>query len=144
MRVLVLIPRLGGDRLVEFREEDSIIEADPILMLPPRPHFDWVIKKVAEVKRRLGYSFKGIEQRVEEFFSEIERSWSLRRNKGNNKRGFSNQRAREFKNLHSGIQYEREERGRERKIRRRGKFQSSSHDKDDLLYLECYGAREGR
>lgn len=51
-----------------FSEDfDQIIEADPILMLPP-PSSGWVVKKVAEVKRRMGFSFKEIENKVEEFF----------------------------------------------------------------------------
>lgn len=51
----------GGIQWWEFGEENSIIEAHPLMMLPPRPWFGWVMK-VAEVKRHLGYSFKGIEQ----------------------------------------------------------------------------------
>lgn len=64
-------------------EYDSITEAEPILMLPPVARSDWVIKKVAKDKRRLGYSFKGMEQQVKDFFWEIEkRSWSPRRKEG--------------------------------------------------------------
>lgn len=37
----------GGNSLVEFGEENSIVEADPIMMLPPCHHSGWV----AEVKR---------------------------------------------------------------------------------------------
>lgn len=57
-------------------EEDSIIDADPILMLPPDLQSEWVVKKVVEVKRRLGYAFKRMKQRVEDFFMKIERKRS--------------------------------------------------------------------
>lgn len=53
-----------GVRLADLGEYDSITEAEPILMLPPAAHSDWVLKKVVEVKRRLGYNFKEVERRV--------------------------------------------------------------------------------
>lgn len=53
--------RVGDEWLMELGEADSVIDFDPILMLPPPSHSDWVLKKVAEVKRRLGYAFQGIE-----------------------------------------------------------------------------------
>lgn len=65
---------LGWDaRLAKLGEHDLITKAEPILMLPPTIHLDWVLKKVAEVKRRLGYNFKEVEKWVEEFFWKIER-----------------------------------------------------------------------
>lgn len=60
-------------RPTKLEEYDSITEAKPILMLPPMARSDWVLKKVAELKRRLGYNFKEVERRVEDFFWEIER-----------------------------------------------------------------------
>lgn len=50
----------------------KIIDAEPILVLPP-PSSRWVVKKVAEIRRRMGYSFKEIEHKMEDFFWEIER-----------------------------------------------------------------------
>lgn len=124
-----------------YDEEDRITEAEPILMLPlPAQYSKWVIKNVAEVKRRLGYAFRGLEECVEEFFREIEkrRSWSPRkvssmsnRQKGGQKGG---RKPREVRNLWSGINYDREERGRSK---RKGRRAYLSHDEGDTLYLEC-------
>lgn len=51
-------------------EAVSFVELEPLLMIPP-PQSDWVIKKVAEVKRRLGYSFDGMKQRIRDFFGKL-------------------------------------------------------------------------
>lgn len=69
--------------------------------------------EVVELKRRLRYSFKSIEQRVENFFWEIERrhSWSPCRSKCGHSRVFRNRQSCELKKLQSDVLYDREEKG---------------------------------
>lgn len=55
---------------------------------------------------------------------------------GSHRRTRDTRRNRESKNLHSEIQYEREERGRERRRGRRGRDQSTFYDYDKHLYLK--------
>lgn len=99
-----------GDWWVEDYGETASFAEPKLLFLLPSPRSDWVIKKVAEVKRRLGYSFHGMKQRIEDIFWEIKRcrSWSPRRWKKSTKRGSSRKGSRELKNLHSDIHYNRE------------------------------------
>lgn len=106
---------LGEMQMVDALEEfDSIEEVVPILMLPPPSLSEWVIRKVVEVKRRMSYSFKEMEQKIEEFFWEVEqrRSWSPRRPKEIHRRHFGNGFSRELKNLHSDINYEGRKEGK--------------------------------
>lgn len=49
----------GSDYLHDGNDECLFSYVDPLMMLPPPIYSDWMLKKVAEVKRRLGYSFKG-------------------------------------------------------------------------------------
>lgn len=51
---------VGIDWQSKKGDGDFIIDAEPILMLPPPPHSDWLLKKVAEVKRRLGILFRAL------------------------------------------------------------------------------------
>lgn len=84
------------DALEEF---EQVMEAEPILMLLPPSSSDWVIRKVAKVKRRMGHSFKGMGEKIEEFFWEVEchRSWSLRRLKEIHRHRPRNSYSRELK-----------------------------------------------
>lgn len=52
---------MGGD----FDNWDKVTNVEPLLMIPPP---SWVLKKVHEVRKILGLSFKGMEQSVENFF----------------------------------------------------------------------------
>lgn len=52
---------LNGDLWMDdSREMGSFMEPKPLLMLLPPPHSNWVIKKVADVKRRMGYAIEGM------------------------------------------------------------------------------------
>lgn len=63
----------GVHELSELVELDQVTDVETILMLPPPSSFNRVLKKMAKVKWRLGYSFKGMEQQVEDLFWEVER-----------------------------------------------------------------------
>lgn len=118
---------------------EYISEVKPLLMLPPTYlRLKWVLKKVAEVKRRLGCAFSGIEDRVEDFFWEIERRrrWSPRKSNGLSDRNREGKKYRELKNLHAEINYEKEGRGRSRRKGRRHSLKFENHDETDNLYLE--------
>lgn len=127
----------GYSCLKELNKDEIIQDVDLLLMLPPPYRSNWMIKKVAEVKRRLGYAFKDMEQRVENFFWEIERrrSWSPKRKC---RKKASGRRSRELTNLQSGVNYDREKGGRVRRKRRRGvrHVQSDYYDEGEHLFLE--------
>lgn len=54
---------MEGDFYNNLDDDELLSEVEPVLLIPPPRHrLDWMIKKVAEVKGRLGYSFKELEQ----------------------------------------------------------------------------------
>lgn len=126
------------EEIQDWGDEDFCMEAEPMLMLPPYYQSDWVIKKVVEVKRRLGYSFQEMKHHVEEFFWEIEQkcSWSLRKDKDSKPKDPKGRRERELKKLHSEVNYEGKNKGRERMRGHRGFNHSKSYDDDTNFFLE--------
>lgn len=56
------------NQLEEYKDEEGVTEVEPLLMLSPLAlQSKWVVKKVKEVKRQLGYAFAGREDHVEDF-----------------------------------------------------------------------------
>lgn len=51
-------------------------------------------------------------------------------------------KTRELKNLYSGVNYDRQERGRNRRRERRGTSQSDLYDEYKHMFLECQGVRK--
>lgn len=52
---------------------EEISFKEPLYMLPPPSASNWVLKQVNDIKRRMGISFDGLEEKIEELFREIER-----------------------------------------------------------------------
>lgn len=109
-----MIPLRKGLEAKEFEECGLVSDVEPIFMLPPPLSSKWVLKKVVEVKRRLGYTFQEIEKCVEDFFWEIEgrRSQSPKRPAVSVKQLERGKHSRELKKLDFDINYEGGRKGR--------------------------------
>lgn len=108
------------------------------MLPPPALQSKWAIKKVVEVKRKLGCAFIGLEARVEDFFWEIDirRSQSPRKPTGYFERQKGGMKKGELKNLKSDINYDNECRGRSRRKGRRHSPNCVTRDEADNLCLE--------
>lgn len=108
------------------------------MLPPPSMRSKWIVNKVAEVKRKLGCVFTNIEDRVEDFFWEIEkrRSWSPKKSKSIFNRNKGGKKHKELRNLQTDINYEKEGRGRNKRRGKRHSPKFVNHDATDNLYLE--------
>lgn len=64
---------------------DEVYYEDPLCILLPPPSSRWVFKQVQIIRKKMGISFDGIEEKVEDLFREIERRRESRMIKNINK-----------------------------------------------------------
>lgn len=80
---------------------------ETLLMLPPPSSSSWVLRQVKDISKRLGISFEGMEEKVEDLFREIERRRAISSTRSRSiTRQTLRRGCRELKNLYSAINYE--------------------------------------
>lgn len=86
---------------------EEILYEEPLYMLPSPVSSSWVLRQVNEIRKRMGISFEGMEEKTEELFLGIEcwREATAMKGRGLTRRMLRNG-CHEIKNLVLDINYE--------------------------------------